>query len=98
MDYEVEFSPESVEDLKSIVSYIAADNPTRADSFGNQLVDRALESRIMPRKGRVVPEFGNTTIRELIEGNYRIVYRIRDTDARIDILRVWHAAQGTPKV
>lgn len=57
MDYEVEFSPESAEDLKSIVSYIAIDNPTRAESYGNQLVDRALEIKNMPRKGRIVPEF-----------------------------------------
>ncbi|MCG8527036.1 MAG: type II toxin-antitoxin system RelE/ParE family toxin [Opitutales bacterium] len=98
MDYEVEFSPESAEDLKSIVSYIAIDNPTRAESYGNQLVDRALEIKNMPRKGRIVPEFGNPNIRELIEGNYRIVYRIRDAEAMIDVLRFWHAAQGTPKM
>lgn len=98
MDYEVEFSPESAEDLKSIVSYIAIDNPTRAESYGNQLVDRALAVKNIPRKGRIVPEFGNPNIRELIEGNYRIVYRIRDAEAIIDVLRFWHAAQGTPKM
>lgn len=94
MDYEVEFSPESVEDLESIVSYIAVDNPPRAESYGNQLVDKALEAKSMPRKGRVVPEFGNPNIREFIEGNYRI----RDTETIIDVLRFWHAAQGTPKI
>ena len=52
----------------------------------------------MPRKGRIVPEFGNTNIREFIQGNYRIVYRIRDEVRIVDVLRFWHAAQGTPKI
>lgn len=93
MDYEVEFSPESAEDLESIVKFIAIDNPTRAESFGNELVDLAMELSFMPRRGRVVPEFANPNIRELIEGNYRIVYRIRDEEAMVDILRFWQASQ-----
>ena len=59
MDYEVNFSSESVDDLESIVDYIAVDNPQKAESYGNDLIDRALEAKKMPRKGRVVPEFGN---------------------------------------
>jgi plasmid stabilization system protein ParE len=98
MEYEVTFSLESVEDIESIVSYIAVDNPQKAESYGNKLIDRALEAQAMPRKGRVVPEFGNTKIREFIQGNYRIVYRIRDEIKTIDILRFWHAAQGTPEI
>lgn len=30
-----------------------------------------------PKLGRVVPEYENETIRELIVGNYRVVYRVR---------------------
>lgn len=52
----------------------------------------------MLRTGRVVPEFGNTNIREFIQGNYRIVYRIRDEIKTVDILRFWHAARGTPVI
>ena len=98
MEYAVKFSPESVEDLESIVSYIAVDDPQKAESYGNKLIDRALGSKVMPRKGRVVPEFGNADIREFIQGNYRIVYRVRDKMKTVDILRFWHAAQGTPKI
>ncbi len=98
MEYEVTFSLESVEDLESIVSYIAVDNPQKAESYGNKLIDRALEAQVMLRKGRVVPEFGNTKIREFIQGNYRIVYRIRDEIKTVDILRFWYAAQGTPEI
>jgi ABC-type uncharacterized transport system substrate-binding protein len=30
-----------------------------------------------PLSGRVVPEVGDDTVREVIHGNYRIVYRVR---------------------
>lgn len=32
----------------------------------------------LPSSGREVPELGRPEIREVIEGNYRIVYRLRD--------------------
>ncbi|WP_369414905.1 type II toxin-antitoxin system RelE/ParE family toxin [Mangrovivirga halotolerans] len=41
-----------------------------------------------PKSGRIVPEIGNEDIRELIEGNYRIIYRIKNSE-RIDILTVY---------
>jgi plasmid stabilization system protein ParE len=42
--------------------------------------------------GRVVPEFSVEDIRELLEGNYRIIYRI-ETDDKIGIVRVHHSAR-----
>ena len=31
-----------------------------------------------PRSGRMVPEVGDESVREVIQGNYRIVYRLRN--------------------
>jgi toxin ParE1/3/4 len=45
-----------------------------------------------PKIGRKVPEFDNELIRELIEGNYRIIYRIESND-QVGIARVHHAAR-----
>lgn len=42
--------------------------------------------------GRMVPELQNPAIRELIEGNYRIVYQIVDLEL-IRIIAVTHGAQ-----
>lgn len=39
--------------------------------------DRAESVLGAPRAGRIVPEFGEDDLRELIERNYRIVYRVR---------------------
>lgn len=48
--------------------------------------------------GKVVPEFGDATIRELVVRSYRVIYRVNHADRRVDILRFWHAARGEPDV
>jgi plasmid stabilization system protein ParE len=40
----------------------------------------------------MVAEIGNEIIRELIEGNYRIIYKIVN-DSRIDILTIHHSSR-----
>jgi len=47
----------------------------------------------MPEIGRIVPELENSEIQELIEGNYRIVYRIKTRDY-IEILTVHHTSRN----
>jgi mRNA-degrading endonuclease RelE of RelBE toxin-antitoxin system len=42
--------------------------------------------------GRVVPETKNRAVRELIEGNYRIIYEILSGDV-ILVQTVWHSAR-----
>jgi plasmid stabilization system protein ParE len=51
-----------------------------------------------PFLGRVVPEFKIKSIREIIHRPYRIVYRVGEEQELIEILRVWHAARGIPKL
>jgi plasmid stabilization system protein ParE len=50
-----------------------------------------------PRAGRVVPEFGDETIREIISKPYRLVYRLGDDCGTIAIVRIWHSARGDPQ-
>jgi toxin ParE1/3/4 len=42
--------------------------------------------------GKMVPEFLLPELRELIEGNYRIIYRIV-SEERIDILTIHHSSR-----
>lgn len=41
--------------------------------------------------GEMVPEFGDATIREVIEGPYRLIYQT--TDATVYVLAVIHGAR-----
>lgn len=97
MGHSVEFSPQSLDDLESAVSFIARDNPARAESFGNELIDQTDTLEEFPESGRIVPEFNDEKLRELIYEPYRIVYRINETKKEIEILRYWHSARGKPK-
>jgi len=87
------FSPESLEDLELIVTFIARENPTRAITFGDELVDRTDDLEDFPYSGRIVPELGIETIRELLHGAYRIIYQIRAVERNVDILRFWHGSR-----
>jgi plasmid stabilization system protein ParE len=98
MDFQVILTPQSLDDLKGIVLFIAKDNPERARSFGNELIDRALSVRAFPERGRVVPEIGEPFVREIIHGAYRIIYEIFPSQTTVYVLRFWHGARGEPEI
>ena len=81
----------AIEDLRLIHEFISKDSKRYADRFIEKLLERVDQLEMFPKSGRVVPEFNIETIRELIEGNYRIVYKTSTT--QIAILRVHHAAR-----
>ena len=98
MGFKVILTPQSVNDLEEIVTFIAKDNSDRARTFGNDLIDRALSIAAFPERGRVVPEIGESAIREIIHGRYRIIYEIFQDQQAIYVLRYWHGARGEPEV
>lgn len=82
----------AIEDLRLIQEYISKDSKFYADRFIEKLINRVDQLQSFPKSGRVVPEFNSEVIRELIEGNYRIIYKIYD-QTNIAIIRVHHAAR-----
>jgi toxin ParE1/3/4 len=98
MGFKVILTPQSLNDLEEIVIFIAKDSPDRARIFGNELIDRALSTAILPERGRVVPEIREHFIREIIFGPYRIIYEIFPNQQTIYILRFWHGARGEPEL
>jgi plasmid stabilization system protein ParE len=56
MDFKVIRTPQAQDDLREIVSFIARNNSSRARTFGNELIDKALSLASLPERGRVVPE------------------------------------------
>ena len=48
--------------------------------------------KIQIRTGKIVPEINQENIRELIEGSYRIIYKIVENN-QIDILTIHHSAR-----
>jgi len=96
MAYKLIWSPLSRDDLHDIVRFISCDSPKRAESFAYRLIQQTDKLQEHPEIGRGVPEHRNTLIREIIFKPYRIVYRLDQSNKTVEIIRVWHAARGTP--
>jgi toxin ParE1/3/4 len=91
-------SSQALSDLERIVAYIALENAVAGERMGNQLLDAALSLTTFPQRGRVVPEFRRTQLREIVFRSYRIIYRVSGGDKSIEIVRFWHAARGFPRI
>jgi len=84
----VTFAESALADLEAILAWYAEQN---VSGVGRRLVEEILDRvqalRHHPDMGRVVPEFGQPFLRELIHPPFRIVYR-REPH-RIRVVRVW---------
>ena len=88
---EVRWTPQATEDLESIANYIAYDSPQYAHLFAIDVFAAVERLQDFPEIGRMLPETKSPNIREIILGNFRIVYRIkRDI---IELLTIHHGAK-----
>lgn len=84
----------AVEHLADINEYLARTSPGYATRTIDRLIRRSEQIAAFPSSGRIVPDFDSPHLREVIEGPYRIVYRIRDD--RIDVIAVIHGSRNWP--
>jgi len=70
-------------DLIEIGRYIARDKKAAARRWLERLRRSARAAAKQPRAGRVVPEVGREDVREVLVGNYRIVYEIQKAEIRV---------------
>ena len=81
----------AVEKLQEFADYIALDKPLAALKWTETVRKSVNKLTDFPLFGREVPEIKREDIRELIEGNYRIIYRTESK--RISILTIRHTKQ-----
>ena len=85
------WSPEAVEDIESIASYIERDSVWYAKAVASKIVETAEAIPNFPELGRIVPEIGNPAIRERFAYSYRNIYRI-ETE-RVLVAAVIHGSR-----
>ena len=100
MGFRVDFTEAAAEDLELVAKFIALDNPAAAARVCRGLFEAALSLGENPFLGRITPEYKDPNIRDLVRGNYRIVYLVHGDEARLEIIRFWHGARGylPPKI
>ena len=65
------------EDLRQLIAFVGQDSETYAAIVVGRIMAAVSRLESYPLIGRIVPEYQDATIREVLVGNYRIVYRIR---------------------
>lgn len=88
---QISWTKKSLKDLRAINDYISLDSSFYAARLISKLISRVDQLIEFPESGRMVPEKNVHEIRELIEGNYRIFYRLQRE--KITILRIHNAAR-----
>lgn len=81
------WSPLAISRLSEVANYIALDNPMAAKRWVEKVFAQVEKLSEFPERGRMVPEVGDKAIREIISGNYRIIYRLEDREVSILTLR-----------
>lgn len=87
------WTDQAINDLGDIGDYIAENSEKFAKITISKLLERTNILKEFPNAGRLVPEKNEETLRELIEGNYRIIYDIVSNN-QINILAVYHSARN----
>ena len=86
----------AIADLGDIAKYISRDSEMYANTLVSKLIESTERLKNFPRSGRIVPEFNDPTIRELIVQNYRIVYHIENQ--QIGIVAIVHGSRVLPGI
>ncbi len=71
------WSPLAVEQVRDIASYIALDKPSVAVQWAEKIFNSVERLTDFPNNGRVVPEINRNEIREIVQGNYRVIYKVK---------------------
>lgn len=82
------WSPLARERAFEAALFISEDDPDAAVGWVNRLFDAVGRLDQSPRRGRVVPELGRQEVREILFGQYRVIYKV--TQEKVEVLTVRH--------
>jgi toxin ParE1/3/4 len=88
----IRWTNRALNDLEEIGEYIEKDSIKYASITVKGIYSAAMLLKDFPDLGRIVPEFDNPKIKELIHGNYRIIYKRIDHEI-VEIISIHHSAR-----
>ncbi len=91
---EVIFTDRFLDRVEEYSDYIALDNIAAAIKWAEEVFVECEQLRSNPKMGRMIPEYERPELREIIHGNYRLIYELQSN--RIDMLTIWHTRQLLP--
>ena len=94
MAYEIEWAESAIADLLEAIEYFAKDSPSYAASLVVRAEAAAASLADLPHRGRLVREYRDPNVRELIVSSYRLIYRV--TAATVSVISFVHTARDLP--
>jgi toxin ParE1/3/4 len=94
MARKVKWARTAQEDLVHVAEYVSSDSERRAIRLIQASIYAARSLARFADRGRMVPEFSDPSIRELLKGRYRIIYKI--SEKTIVIVAFVHGARNLP--
>ena len=91
MAHRVVWTPQAVADLDAICAFIARDSDAYAREFASRVLGAIELLGPFPEVGRLVPEFPEDDLREIVHGHYRIIYEV--SAEAVHVLTIHHAAR-----
>ena len=92
----INWTKQAVSDLQSIAEYISKDSKFYAKREVLKIRNATSILKTFPLSGKIITEITKSNFREIIQSNYRIIYKIVSTQ-RIDIITIHHASRSLPK-
>lgn len=86
----IKWTEQSIQDIENIASFIASDSERYAKIQTNRFFEIVSILVNHPKSGQIVPEVGDDNVRQLLQGNYRIIYKIINHNL-IHILTIHHS-------
>jgi addiction module RelE/StbE family toxin len=90
----IKWTNEAKKHLQHIRDYIARDSVANANTFVKKLIAAPDQLIQFPQSGRMIPELQDPEKREVLLGNYRIMYHV--VGGVVYITQVRHAARQFP--
>ena len=72
----IKWTSQALSDVESNAVFIARDSNYYAQIFARKVFKAVEKLTTFPMLGRIVPEINSENIREIILGNFRIIYRV----------------------
>jgi toxin ParE1/3/4 len=89
----IKWTIRALDDLHDIYEFIAKDSKRYAQIQIEDIQNAALNLTSFPLMGRIVPEFPHLPYREILVGNYRVIYRLEEEQGLVITMAVAHGKQ-----
>lgn len=94
--FRISWAATAVDDLLGAAAFVRREQPAAAQHLYAEIDRLTKLLPTHPKLGRMVPEFDNPFLRELLVTPYRVIYRIVPQQRSIEVLAVVHSARRLP--